>query len=281
MHALAAHPEVFVPQKEIAYFEDPDYQQKSRAWFESKFDAAGERRAVGFKRPSLLGRPECPPRLAEFNPRLRLVVALRDPIERAVSAYFHLMKTGLFPVLEIERGMSAILEGSLEVQWPVSKTVIEWGLYHRHLQTYLRYFPREQLCVLLYDDLKTAREATLRRLFEFVGVDPQFVPANVPEKPMPGAYSMTRLRILRFLQPLQSALIADRSRVLRHRGWIGRSSGAVVQAVDRFVLARVFPAKRPELPPALHARLAERFRNDVSSLADFLQRDLSAWMRPR
>ncbi len=281
MHRLAAHPDIFMPDREIPYFEHPDFHVKSVAWFESRFQLAEGRRAIGFKRPNLLGRPECPQHLAAVIPKARLIVTLRDPVDRAISAYFHLMKSGLIPVRPIEEGLGEILNGSLDAQWPMAGSVVEWGLYHRNVQRYLQHFPIQQFCILTYEDVQSDRQGTLRRVYEFLGVDPNRELGPVPENPMPGVYSMRRQRILRCLQPVRLTLSNDRGRVYHAFGPIGSALRRVVHGVDVYVLARLFKAPRPRLSPRLHARLAERFRGDVSALEQLLGRDLSHWMRVR
>ncbi len=279
MRSLAAHPDVFMPVREIAYFEDPDYEQKSFAWFESHFERAGHRRAVGFKRPSLLGRAECALRLRELVPDVRVIATLRNPIERAVSSYFHLMKNGLIPVEPIEHGLRAILDGRRATQWPMARTVITWGLYHEHLSRWFKYFSRAQFHIVIYDDLQDDRRQTVRRVYEFLDIEPSFEATDIPEIANPSVYSMARQRILCWMRPLQSRLTRDRASVVPHGGLIGSRLRNLSKAFDSAVLARAFTAKRPSLSSELHERLADQFRADVSSLEGLLHRDLSHWMR--
>jgi hypothetical protein len=56
---------------------------------------------------------------------------------------------------------------------PVSaRPYVEAGHYADHLERYLRYFPRSRLCILFHDDLRRSPLETMRRLYEFLGLDP-------------------------------------------------------------------------------------------------------------
>jgi hypothetical protein len=280
MRCLEAHPEVFMPLREIAYFEDPDFGEKSRAWFESHFDSAGGKQAIGFKRPTLLGRSECAARVSELIPRAKLIAILRNPVERAASAYFQLMRNGLVPVQGLEQGLNDILDGRLARSWPVSETVISWGLYHEHLCRFLKHFSREQIHVVVYDDLRAQRRRTVQQVYEFLGVDASFEPTDVADVANPSVYSLPRQRILGWLRPLHARRALDRSSVRQHSGPIGAGMRKLVKTVDYTVLARVFRAPRPDVSATLRQRLVVRFRDDMTALGRLLDRDLSHWLDP-
>lgn len=87
LRCLREHPDVFVPSGEIPFFEDPDYSQGDIESFARLFARGCHKKAVGLKRPNYLHKPECPERIHRHIPSARLIVILRDPIERAISAY--------------------------------------------------------------------------------------------------------------------------------------------------------------------------------------------------
>src|SRR5690348_3927297 len=88
--ALRLHGDVFMPSDEIPFFEDPDYGAPG-AWqeFSKLFEPGAGKRAIGLMRPNYLHKPECPARIHKHFPDAKLVVMLRDPVERAISAYNH------------------------------------------------------------------------------------------------------------------------------------------------------------------------------------------------
>jgi len=100
--------------------------------------------------------------MARVLPDARLVYAVRDPVERAVSQYLHHRADGT------ER--RPIEEALLD---PASQ-YLERSLYHARLEPYLARFPRERIFICTQEDLSSDRRATLRELYRFAGVDDSF-----------------------------------------------------------------------------------------------------------
>ena len=136
-NVLQAHPDVFIPDGELATFEDPRYADFDPERFESHFAPEETATAVGLKRPNYLHEPAVAPRLAEHLPDLKLVVALRDPIEQAISAYFHQMRHGFALVEDMNAGLRAILRGEWREEYPRTTQIIDYGAYHTQLSLYL------------------------------------------------------------------------------------------------------------------------------------------------
>jgi len=108
---LQAHPNVFLPSGELAAFEDPDYASFDAEAFDEHFAAGRNVNAIGLKRPNYLHQADVPTRLYRHLPHAKLIVVLRDPIHRAISAYFHQVRHGFAPAKEINTGLLAILDG--------------------------------------------------------------------------------------------------------------------------------------------------------------------------
>jgi hypothetical protein len=104
-----------------------------------------------------------PQRIEATLPGARLIYVVRDPVERLVSHYKHLYAEG-----NETRPISVALADFSE------RSYINDSRYYRNLAPFLDVFPRERVLILSADDLKHERQATLRRVFEFVGVDPDF-----------------------------------------------------------------------------------------------------------
>ncbi|MEQ8838106.1 MAG: sulfotransferase, partial [Lacipirellulaceae bacterium] len=194
LRCLEEHPEIFMPPYEVAFFEGELYSPERMDAFESHFQAAQAGQLVGFKRPNLLGLPECPERLAKHLPEAKLIAVLRNPVARAVSAYFHYMKTGFLPIVPLEVGMPKILDGQY-TEYPRASEVLTFGLYGEHLANYLKFFPEEQLRVVTLENIKQAGQQTIEELYDFLGVERSFQPSSGGSRPMAASYSLTRLRL--------------------------------------------------------------------------------------
>jgi hypothetical protein len=122
---------------------------------------------------------------------VKLIVSLRNPNERAISAYYWYLRKGLLPS---DKSMSETLTYLKESHEEGKKNVagidiIERGIYDEQLARYLKYFDGSQLLVLLYEEIKLNPKAVLKKLFAFLNVDENFIPKSMLDKPKQNSYS--------------------------------------------------------------------------------------------
>jgi Sulfotransferase domain len=139
---------------------------------------------VGEASPSYLFHPLVPERVARMLPNARLIALLRNPIDRAFSHYQHEVALGR-EQLSFEDALAQEderMRGELDrmlgdpayfshAWW--NYTYAARGRYAEQLERWFAAFPREQLLVLLTDDLAGDTAGTYRRVLEFLGVDPR------------------------------------------------------------------------------------------------------------
>lgn len=196
---LSAHPEVFMPAvKELEFFsyerhlEEPGFS----AYLEHFAEARGAK-AIGEASPSYFwttttgGRNSRPAGfqrnipaavLDHLGPELKLVVALRDPVERALSAYAHYVAHGRFPPhMPFAEAMS---QGG----------ILDMGFYAQHLENWHRcYSPAQFLVLSLEEDIQQAPERTLHALQSFLGVSQVGLPPGEADAPVfPGTRRVYR-----------------------------------------------------------------------------------------
>jgi len=268
-HYLDQHPEIHMyPDKATNYFgyEDAcDWRWDDEGeppllrhfhvttWdgYEAAFAGANGARAVGEVSPQYFRSPTAARRIHEALPGARLVVSLRNPAERAFSGY----------LMRVRRGEA--VDGPYADLTAASSHVRE-GFYHQRLKRFFDCFPREQIQVLLFDDLKRDPAAVMREVFGFVGADAGFVPdtgarhkpANVPRSRMLNRvlYRPAVIRTAKAALPARAQEAAKRVRQLNLR-------------------------EPPTLPDDLRARLLEIYREDIERLEALVDRDLSVWLR--
>jgi hypothetical protein len=248
--------------REQTFFEDPHFDANGFDAFCQQFDGHGPG-ITGFKRPDLLALPECPGRLARLLPDLRMIAVLRDPVRRAVAAYYFHMQKGRLPLLPVSRWLTqrAVRYPQLE---PAECAVLEYGLYASQLERYREHFDARQMLVLLHEDLAGGPEEAMARTTGFLGLGGEFVPRPPRRRVNPTVYSLARLR-----------LRVPMRRLAGGRAW-QRPLGKLLNLAD--LLLRPFAARRaPQLTVAARQVLEEFYRDDVARLARLLERDLSAW----
>jgi hypothetical protein len=188
---IAQHPEVCSGnRKELHYFNIPRRWSKGREWYEAQFTENPTGRAVGECTPAYLWTdvdpsyldrekhlPDIAGRVAGMYPGLRLVVCLRHPVSRARSAMNEIVKKG--PRFGLRPGLSIREAASRR------PSIVEKGRYAVNLTEWMKHFPREAFLVLIYErDIlpDAAKAATLRRVFEHIGVAPSFQPVGLTDR---------------------------------------------------------------------------------------------------
>ncbi|MGH9227707.1 MAG: sulfotransferase family protein [Acidimicrobiales bacterium] len=197
--ALAAHPDVYTPEtKELHFFDMRERHRRGFDWYLSHFEAAGTCRAVGECTPNYLWvTDELPPELARqrFDPELfgpgafpdvnrdipalvrsvlpdvRLVVILREPVERTVSAFYHHVRRRRLPP------WSRILDVGHRYG------IIGMSFYEAHLARWFECFDLQRFLILGFeDDVILRPEDTLATVYRHLDVDDGFLPSGWREK---------------------------------------------------------------------------------------------------
>src|SRR5438876_8544631 len=168
------------PWKEVSFF-DRHYRRGER-WYRGNFPSAllARGKLVGEASPSYVFHPLAPERVAALVPAARLIVLLRDPVDRALSHYHHEVALGREPLSfeealarepdrtrgEVERMLGDPAYFS-EAWW--NHTYVARGLYAEQLERWFAVFPREQLLVLTTDELGSQPAQTYARVLDFLG----------------------------------------------------------------------------------------------------------------
>jgi hypothetical protein len=159
---LYEHPEICAPVKEIHFFSRPRFE-KGIGWYESHFQKCVEGKKKGEFSTSYLYSKEAPSRIHTLYPEAKIIAILRNPVDRAVSQYRNSIKSG-----EITETTS------FEDFAKDEKSVLEQGLYSVQLERYFKLFPKEQILVLVYEDIKKDPKAFMKRIYQFLDVDDIF-----------------------------------------------------------------------------------------------------------
>ena len=179
---LAGHPQLALPQRKEAHvFDDPGFgadwdRARIDREYARHFDAGSDDRLHGDATPIYLFHPTLVERIAAYNPAMRWIVLLRDPVERAISQYGMERARGdehwpLWAALLFER---LRLRGHHH-DWSPASPLRHWsyrarGDYGRQLRTLRAHFPDAQVLVLRSTDLRVSHVQVLARICAFLGV---------------------------------------------------------------------------------------------------------------
>lgn len=183
--ALAQHPELFLSRnKEPKFFltdgppptgGGPGDAATYRAYvwrredYEALFEAAPQGALRGESTTLYLRDPAAHQRMAQLVPEAKLIAVVRDPVDRAHSNWMHLRSAGLEPEDDFVRACQ--LEGQrADAGWGPFWRYVGLGRYGEQLEHLFSLFPREQVLVLRYRQLREEPHETLDRVCTFLGV---------------------------------------------------------------------------------------------------------------
>lgn len=183
---LEQHPEIFMSaNKEPSFFayegvnnpfHGPGDERRNAklitnfADYVALFQNAAPHQKCGEASVVYLYHPDAPRRIHEYSPQAKLIVLLRDPVDRAMSAYQHLRRDGYEKIERFDDALRAESD-RIDRQWQYLWHYRQLGFYGVQVERYLNYFPREQILILKSSDLRIHRERLVSDIFSFVGVD--------------------------------------------------------------------------------------------------------------
>ncbi len=247
---LRAQSSLFLPMAEPHYFSSS--YDRGPGWYASQFAPAEAGVLIGEKSADYLAHPLAAPRLASLLPDARLIVQLRNPIDRAYSDYCMLYRRGTVDG-RIERHLTA---GGRHPRFLAD------GLYRQHLARFAAHFPAEQIKIVLYEDIRARPEATLAEIGFHIGARAPLVPVAPGNRQNDSSAPLLPLGLRRVLKPLKPAMAS-----LRQHDWF--------KATHRR-LAR--PVAYPPLTDDIRLRLRDYYAADVEALGGLLRRNLGHWL---
>lgn len=253
---LRRHPNVYMPDREVHFFNKKHNYKRGVNWYARHFEDGEPEKRIGEKTPNYLWTnvPEegsdvsaLHRNIAETLPDVQLIAILRNPVERALSAYNHHMARGrLPPHVPMER----VLFGEHQ---PLCRRhgILTMGEYDRQLRDYLNVFDREQLLVLIFEeDIVENSERARQRTCSFLDLDPSRIAEKSNDARHVHSFSKPRT-YLNYWLPIPPVL---------------------TRPVDFFAS----PWRR-DPGPKTRARLREHYTPHVEALSELLDRRIEAW----
>ncbi len=242
------------PAKDIYYFDQ--HYNRGITWYESFFDSAGSANAIGEVSHNYLYSSEALDRIDADLPDVKLIACLRDPIERAYSAYLFMQRNGT-----AEKNFRETLE--------VNTNIMERGRYSAYINRCFERFGRDRVKIFLFDDLQSDPDALSQALYSFVGVDETFDYKDADRKVLPA--SRARYQWL-------ASGAKKGARVVRKLGYPG-VVGRVKKGWLSKLLYQPLENNTKTLSELDRSWLHDYFRDDVAALEETLRVDLGAWLR--
>jgi len=257
---LRQHPEVYMPSelKELRYFafdKGNSYHVRAKSThvrtlteYLGYFEKCGNAKAIGEASPNYLRSPGAAQRIKEQIPDAKLIVCLRHPAERLHSLYQMHYRAGL-----TRQAFDEYLFG-------LSATRIKGNFYWPDLNCYFQLFDREQISVILFDDLKANAEKVVKSVYKHLDVDasflPDLTPMNTGGMPKSKFFYGFVMRSKDLLRKFGTPPVGLRN------AWAEMSKKLLL---------------RTEIDPQLRRKILEVCQDDIGRTQELIRRDLSMW----
>jgi hypothetical protein len=237
--------------------------------YEALFDPAPAGTLRGESTPLYLYDRAAVERIHATLPDAKLIVIVRDPVERAHSNWTHLWSAGLEPVGDFVRAC-AEEERRIEAGWASFWHYTGLSRYGEQLEYLFTHFPREQVLVLRYRLLVDEPAATLDRICDFLGVEPGVLTEIPRQNVTAHPESTLGHRAVSLAQRAGSAI-----------GTVipGLTAATLTGPLERFLQRH--NRERQPLSWEQRQELIPRFEQDIKLLETVLGENFADWVQPR
>ncbi len=272
---LRKHPGVYYPEeeKELNYFNQfmpQDFVTKNHNykkplnWYHHYFRNAKQSQIKGEITPVYLAMENCAEDIYKYNPDVKIFAILRHPIERSFSQYLYSKQNGI--------GVFKNYQDAIE---KLPEKFLHTSLYYQKLKKYFDIFPRENIKILFFEDVKKDNKTFLKELYEFLEVE-VFYPEGFDEKVNVG------------LQPKSQSLVnfIGKAKMIIHSNGLQfmlpflEKTGflSLVKKIKKKNMTQR-KTKKEQLPENVKKDLQNYFREDLDKLENLLEKDLSHWKK--
>lgn len=285
LNQLGRHPDIYMaPARETQFFLfDHLYSLGKIAYEIGFFQGWNGQKAVGEKTPEYLYDPVVPQRISDtLGEDVRFIVTFRSPAQRAYSHYRHNFQQ-FWENLSFEAAIAAEKSRCSEDRYKMLRySYLDRGYYARQLSRYLNIFPMRSFTFVVYEkEIIVEQAALLRRIFEFLDVDPDFA------LPAPVSAGRAQSMVPRFIEHPELLEIDDvqlkaepgdllLTRQMMKPRLIKKPSGELI-AFARMVIKNMPLTKMLGREQELSMNRLY-FRDDIYALEDMIQLDLKHWL---
>lgn len=277
-HYLEPHPQIFMcPAKEPSFFAFEGQEIMDNVWakkniitqfdeYKKLFSGVKDEAAIGEASPFYLVSSQAPERIKHYLPNAKLIAILRNPVDRAYSQWQMEYRQGTEKIDNFAQAVQVKQTGSDGTE---RQRFVYGGKYFSLLRRFYDLFDRSQISVLLFDNLLKDRIGLLKKIYNFLNVDPTFIAENISVRYNEGG--LPRNMVSGFFTQKIYPHLSELKTVLPQG--VQERATALSRTLKKKLLV-----KPPDLSPELRSELSDLFKEDILLLQDLIQEDLSIWL---
>lgn len=279
---LKQHPEIYLPRKESFFLisdiyknintADPAHRKKDDIIYTIEdylklYCDAGNKKAIGEVGTGYMYYHDIAiPRIKRYLGDVKILMVLRNPIDRAYSSYRHFVTMNV-PGLSTFEGELKMEEERVRNRWDFMWFHVRLGFYYEQVKAYIENFSKVK--VYLFDDLETSPADMIKDMYGFLEVDTGFVPvlekyniSGTPRSKMLQNFIFQDNPVRAFLRPIVKMVVPKEKRS-EMRLWVVKKN----------------LKKGMDMRPETRSRLREMYSKDITMLQGLIGRDLSTWLK--
>ncbi len=270
-NCLKEHPQICMSRvKETFFFHDfmGIKKEKNLEHYRQFFSHCSPDKIIGEFTPHYFSDPQSAKLIKENFPQAKLIVSLRNPIERLYSLYFFWKARGKHDFATFEEFLEKEEFGAKKE-----------GFYYTHLKRYLDIFPKENILVLVYEDIKKDPLDFIKNVYAFLGAKEDFVPSSLNKQINPGR---------NFKSWFLSKLVYKVVWKLKDKNWGQKLINFLMRSKVKVLFDKVMAlgsskkdesrgSARPPMKEETKKYLQNLYGEEIRNLQVFLNRDLSFW----
>ena len=276
---LAQHPEIFLSSYKEPHYFSPDvnffWRFKELPKYLSLFESTGNVNYVGESSPGYIYSEVAPQQIKAFSPDAKIIIMLRNPPDMLYSLHGEFLLCRLENILDFSEALAAQEDRRQGKRIPSSCEeanllfYFDWVKYSVQVKRYLDVFGKENVHIILFNELVENTANVYRQTLEFLGVDPNFE---------------VELKVINAAKPLPN--FAVRTFCCKYPYVIKNLRGLFSDPWVDFILYDIGKLTQPQRPkkidPEVRLRLMKQFQPEIEALAHLLNWDdhrLQLWLQ--
>ena len=270
-NSLNQHPQVYMSRlKEPSFFAydgTENFPITNLEDYQALFEGVTDQKAIGEASTTYLFSPTATANIKNCLPQAKLITILRDPAQRAYSLYLMRYRANQLA--------SSTHENNLVDSFAKFVKQGQGGVlnqrYYGSIKRYLKYFQREQIKICLYQYLKEEPNLLLENICQFLDLDTKLLNNQTVQKNNLGGVPKNKL-IYKSVESLHTTFNQTLLPFMPEK-LLNPLKSIYTEMKTRNL------AQAPPLPQEIRHQLIDIYREDILHLQDFLQQDLSLWLK--
>ena len=229
------------------------------------FQGVSDEIAIGEATTWYLYSSRAPERIKHYIPNAKLIVILRNPVDRAYSAFLHTIRDKREPITDFAQALKEE-ETRINHNWEYIWYYKQMGFYYGQLKRYFDLFDRSQIKVYLYEDLKDNPITLMQDICQFLNIDQTLISGSPPRRNVSGIPKNKLLdyclgkQNLKLLKTPFKLFLSSKMR-----------ENIIINLKNKNFT-------KPQISPAVKIQLTKAYREDILKLQELIKRNLSSWL---